>query len=66
MGYDPSIGIYGMDIYVVLMRPGYRVSRRRRKTARVGAPHRVTLDDAKKWFIDNYQGVLLHEARQTY
>ncbi|CAI5953456.1 unnamed protein product, partial [Closterium sp. NIES-65] len=28
--YDPSTGIYGMDFFVVLERPGYRVSRRRR------------------------------------
>ena len=28
--YDPDIGIYGMDVNVVLERPGHRVSRRRR------------------------------------
>ena len=25
--YDPSIGIYGMDFYVVLGRPGFNVSK---------------------------------------
>merc|ERR1712034_132395 len=30
--YDPSIGIYGMDFYVVLGRPGMNVMHRRRKT----------------------------------
>merc|ERR1711976_312402 len=27
--YDPSIGIYGMDFYVVMGRKGYRVSKRK-------------------------------------
>ncbi|EPS69669.1 hypothetical protein M569_05096, partial [Genlisea aurea] len=48
--YDPSTGIYGMDFYVVLERPGYRVGRRRRCKSRVGIQHRVTKEDAMKWF----------------
>ena len=48
--YDPSIGIYGMDFYVVLSRPGYRVAYRKRKQGRVGAPHRVNKEEAMKWF----------------
>merc|ERR1712168_1081286 len=27
--YDPSIGIFGLDFYIVLQRPGYRVAKRR-------------------------------------
>ncbi|GJU86530.1 60S ribosomal protein L11 [Tanacetum coccineum] len=50
--YDPSTGIYGMDFFVVLERPGYRVGRRRRCKARVGIQHRVTKEDAMKWFQD--------------
>merc|ERR1712127_1000329 len=34
--YDPSIGIYGLDFYVVLGRPGFSVAERRRKTGVVG------------------------------
>lgn len=48
--YDPSIGIYGMDFYVVLGRPGFNVGHRKRKRGRVGAPHRLTKEDAMKWF----------------
>ena len=39
--YDPSIGIYGMDFYVVLGRAGMNVRHRRRKTGRVGRSHQV-------------------------
>eukprot|EP00043_Microstomoeca_roanoka_P026527 m.11943 g.11943 ORF g.11943 m.11943 type:complete len:193 (-) comp6699_c0_seq1:313-891(-) len=56
--YDPSIGIYGMDFYVVMGRKGFRVSRRKQKNARVGAPHRISKDDTMKWFQQKYDGVL--------
>ena len=39
-----------MDFYIVLGRPGYNVRYRKRKRGRVGAPHRVTRDEAMKWF----------------
>jgi len=48
--YDPSIGIYGLDFYVVLGRPGFSVAERRRKTGRVGFQHRLKKEDAMKWF----------------
>ena len=48
--YDPSIGIYGMDFYVVLGRPGLRVGYRKRKKGRVGNTHRVSKEEAMKWF----------------
>merc|ERR1712132_18010 len=57
--YDPAIGIYGMDFYVVLERPGQRIARRRRCQSRIGAPHRLTKDDAQKWFQVKYDGILM-------
>lgn len=33
--YDPSTGIFGMDFYVQLERPGFRVARRRKCQKRV-------------------------------
>merc|ERR1712026_322603 len=57
--YDPNIGIYGMDFYVVLARPGYNVAYRRRKKSRVGFPHRITKADSMKWFQQKYDGILL-------
>lgn len=43
-------GIYGMDFYVVLNRPGYRVAKRKAKSAKIGYQHKVTKIDAVKWF----------------
>ncbi|KAD7117126.1 hypothetical protein R6Q59_006293 [Mikania micrantha] len=62
--YDPSTGIYGMDFFVVLERPGYRVGCRRRCKARVGIQHRVTKEDAMKWFQVKYEGVILNKSQQ--
>ncbi|KAF9588238.1 hypothetical protein IFM89_008638 [Coptis chinensis] len=38
--YDPLTGIYGMDFYVVLERPVYRVGRCRRCKSHIGIQHR--------------------------
>lgn len=57
--YDPSIGIYGLDFYVVLGRPGFNVAHRRRKQGKVGFPHRLTKEDAMKWFQQKYDGIIL-------
>ena len=58
--YDPSIGIYGLDFYVVLGRPGYNVAQRRRKTGKIGFIHRLTKEDAMKWFQQKYDGIILN------
>lgn len=56
--YDPATGIYGMDFYVVLKRPGARISRRRRARGRVGASHRISKEESIKWFKQTYDGVV--------
>jgi large subunit ribosomal protein L11e len=57
--YDPGTGIFGMDFFVVLIRPGYRVGRRKSKPSKVGIKHKVTKDDAINWFIQKYEGIVL-------
>lgn len=58
--YDPATGIFGMDFFVSLGRPGYRVSRRKHAPGRVGAPHRVTKEEAQAWFKEQFKGILTH------
>lgn len=48
--YDPNIGIFGMDISVVLERPGTRVMRRKRTKAKVGITQKITSDEAIDFF----------------
>ena len=61
--YDPAIGIYGMDFYVVLGRPGMNVRHKKRKMGRVGFPHRLIKDDAMKWFQTKYDGIILNAKK---
>ncbi|CEI93245.1 Putative 60S ribosomal protein L11 [Rhizopus microsporus] len=56
--YDPSIGIYGMDYYVVMGRPGYRVSRRKHCKAKVGVTHRIKKEETIEWFKNRFDGVV--------
>jgi len=57
--YDPGIGIFGMDFYVVMGRPGARVARRKQKKARIGFGHRVKKDDTMSWFKQRFDGIIL-------
>merc|ERR1712110_1068369 len=62
--YDPSIGIYGMDFFMVMGRPGMNVRHRRRKCGRVGFQHRLTKEDAMKWFQTKYDGIILNKKKE--
>jgi large subunit ribosomal protein L5 len=46
MRYDPEIGIFGMDVSVVIQRPGYRISQRRVLKRRLPKEHRMTRQEA--------------------
>ncbi|CAO4377747.1 Protein CBR-RPL-11.1 [Caenorhabditis briggsae] len=63
--YDPGIGIYGMDFYVVLNRNGVRVSKRRRAPGRIGPSHRVDKEETIKWFQQKYDGIILPPKPKT-
>jgi len=60
--YDPTIGIYGMDFFIVLSRPGLRVSRRKRAKSKIGNKQKVSKTEAIKWFEDTFEGVVLHKT----
>lgn len=55
MSYDPQIGIYGMDINVVLERKGIRITRRRMEQKRLPEKQRVKKEDAIQFLTENYQ-----------
>lgn len=52
--YDPAIGILGMNVSVLLERPGYRVSRRNRRRSAVGKGHVVNKAEAMQYFQTNF------------
>lgn len=54
--YHPNLGIIGMDVNVILERPGFRVSRKKKGRSKIGSSHRITKDNAKK-FVSEFYGV---------
>ena len=44
--YDPTIGIYGLDVTVNLVRPGYRVAKRDKASRSIPSSPRLTPGDA--------------------
>ncbi|HIJ00411.1 MAG: large subunit ribosomal protein [Candidatus Methanomethylophilaceae archaeon] len=54
MKYDPEIGIFGMDVNVVLKRPGYRVTQRRLLKRKIPQSHRLTPEEAKEFMKENF------------
>lgn len=52
--YDPAIGILGMNVSILLERPGFSVARRGRRTSRVGRAHRISREEAVQYFKENF------------
>lgn len=44
--YDPDVGIFGMDVCVSVIRPGYRVKTRRKGRSKLGAKHVLTPEES--------------------
>jgi large subunit ribosomal protein L5 len=58
--YDPSVGIFGLDVTVNLVRPGYRVSKREQATRSIPSSHRLNAGDAAAYLEREYD-VEVHE-----
>jgi len=56
--YDPAIGIYGMDFFCCMTRPGERVAKRRRCKTHVGSAHKIKRDETVKWFKNRFEGIV--------
>lgn len=55
MRYSPDIGIFGMDVSVVLRRPGNRISVRRLVKRKAAKSHRIGREEAMQYMIENYE-----------
>ena len=52
--YNPDIGIFGMDVNIVLNRPGYRIAKKSRKSSKIGKTHRINREEAVEFFKREY------------
>lgn len=55
MKYDPEIGIFGMDVNVVLRRPGARIAKRAILRRRIPSKHRLDRDEAIQFMKDRFE-----------
>jgi len=55
MKYDPEIGVFGMDVSVSLVRPGFRVKDRRVARGRLPRRHRVSRAEAIEFAAQTFQ-----------
>ncbi|MGC8816569.1 MAG: 50S ribosomal protein L5 [Candidatus Hadarchaeum sp.] len=54
ISYDPEIGMFGMDVSVVLERPGYRIKRRSLLRRPVPKEHCITREEAINFMTTNF------------
>lgn len=54
MSYDPQVGIFGMDVNVVLERNGIRITRRRMQQKKLPEKQRVKKEDAIAFLKKEY------------
>jgi large subunit ribosomal protein L5 len=52
--YDPNVGIYGLDVTVNLVRPGYRVAKRDKVSRSIPSGHRLDAEDAVAFLEANF------------
>jgi large subunit ribosomal protein L5 len=52
--YDPNTGIYGLDVTVNLVRPGYRIAKRDKRTRQIPSRQRLDQNDAVAFVNEEY------------
>ena len=51
--YDPSIGMFGFDVCVTLIKPGYRIARRKRKARNIPKKQHVSKEESIEFVKNN-------------
>ncbi len=59
ISYDPEVGMFGLDVSVVLERPGYRIKRRRLLQKPVAEGHKVTKEEAINFMTSKFGAEVL-------
>ncbi len=60
--YDPEIGVFGMDISVVLRRPGARIAERLRERRKLPHRHRITKEEGIEFAKKRFNAVVIEEV----
>ncbi|HIJ98865.1 TPA: 50S ribosomal protein L5 [archaeon] len=60
--YDPDVGMFGFDVNVNLDRMGYRIARRKYAKRKIPSKLRISQEEAKKFFEENFKVKVQSEA----
>ncbi len=60
--YDPEIGVFGMDISVVLRRSGSRISERRKERRKMPEKQRISREEGIQFAEDMFNAVIIREV----
>ena len=52
--YDPKIGILGLDVAVVVSRPGHNIRFRSKHKAKIGKSHQISKEMAKDFLVKEF------------
>ena len=52
--YDPEIGTAGLQVCITLVRPGFRIKRRKLNNRRIGHKHKITKEDAMEFMKSQF------------
>ncbi len=52
--YDPALGIFGMDVCVTMVKPGYSIKKRHIRRSRVGKKQRLTPEESMSFVKENF------------
>ncbi len=63
--YDPNIGIFGMNITVNIIRPGFRIKRRHIARRRIPKRHRLTPEESMAFLQEEF-GIKIAEKEEEY
>ena len=53
--YDPTVGIFGMDVAVTLERPGYRIKRRKKEKKSIHHHDYISQEEAIAFMKDHFE-----------
>lgn len=66
MKYDPSTGIFGFDVSVRIVRPGYRVRTRKTKASKIPRRQFVSKDEAMLFMQENFDAEVVEKIEQVW
>jgi large subunit ribosomal protein L5 len=57
--YNHEVGMMGFELTITLERAGFRVKKRRARTAKVGKSHVITPQETMQWLKDKYGATIV-------